>query len=116
MATQLYGRYFIIGFAAVILIVAALGYFGLRRASDRRFATSIHSVPESAAADLVPLGNPIRVRIDKRSAGRSKLTAFAMLVDGNGRLIADLQPLEVRELETGKRSEEVVFSPLTALP
>lgn len=116
MATQLSGRPFIIGFAVVIAAVAALGFWGLRNASDRRFAISIHSVPESTHADLVPLGSPIRVRIDKRSAGRSKLQAFGMLLDGNGRLLADMQPLEIRDLDNGKRSEEAIFSPLEAMP
>lgn len=116
MAMQLSGRSFIFGFAAVIAVVAALGFMGLRNASDRRFAISIHSIPESAQPDLVPLGSPIKVRVDKRSAGRSKLTAFGMLLDGNGRQLADLQPLEVRTLENGKPGEDVVFPPLLAMP
>ena len=116
MAIQLQGRYFIPGFAAVILIVATLGFFMLRSGQDRRFAISIHSVPESSAPDLVSLEVPIRVRIDKRSAGRSPLQAFGMLLDGDGRLIAPLSPLTVRDLENGKRTEDVLFQPLTAMP
>lgn len=116
MAMQLSGRPFIIGFAVVIAVVATLGFLGLRNASDRRFAISIHSVPESTHADLVPLGSPIKVRIDKRSAGRSKLQAFAMLLDGNGRLLADLSPLQVGTLDSGKPTEDTVFPPIETMP
>jgi hypothetical protein len=116
MAIQIKGRYFIPAFAAVILTVAVLGFFFLRSGQDRRFAISIHSVPESARADQVPLDAPIVVRIDKRSAGRSPLSAFGMLLDGNGRPLAALSPLTVRELAHGKLTEEVAFPPLTALP
>lgn len=116
MAIQLSGRSFIIGFAVVIAAVGAFGFWGLRNASDRRFAISIHSVPESTHADLVPLGSPIKVRVDKRSAGRSKFQAFGMLLDGNGRLLADLLPLEVHTLENGKPGEDVLFPPIEAMP
>jgi hypothetical protein len=116
MATQLSGRPFIIGFATVIALVASIGFFTLRNAQDRRFAISIHSIPESAHADLVPLGSPLRVRIDKRSAGRSKLLAFAMLLDGDGRLLAEMSPLEVRTLPNGKPGEDTLFPPLEKLP
>jgi len=116
MPTQFSGRIFILGFAAVIAVVAVVGFFELRRASDRRFAISIHSLPESPHPDLVALSTPILVRIDKRSAGRSSQTALAMLFDGNGRPLSELQPLTVRKLEGGKRAEDVVFPGLTTLP
>lgn len=110
------GRMFVIGFAVVIACVAALGYFTLRNASKGRFAISVHMIPESPHADQVSLGNPIVVRIDKRSAGRSPLLAMAMLLEGNGRQLSDLRPLDVRQEGDRKKTEEVVFPPLTALP
>jgi len=116
MPTQLSGRSFILGFAVVIAIIAAIGFVILRGASEGRFAISIHMIPESPHADLVSLGNPILVRIDKRSAGRSPLTAYAMLLDGNGRLLADLKPLSAHALPNGKRGEDAVFPPLETLP
>jgi hypothetical protein len=116
MPAQLSGRIFILGFAVVIAIVAVVGFLSLRRASDRRFAISIHSIPESPHADLLALNRPILVRIDKRSAGRSSQAAFAMLFDGSGRPLKELQALTVRQLEGGKRTEDVVFPALTTLP
>jgi hypothetical protein len=122
--SPLNGRKFFFGFAAVIFVVAVVGFVVLRQASSRRFAMSIHSVPESSQADIVTLGKPILVRIDKRSAGRSPLLAYALLLDGNGRPLksdappgsVDLHELVVRELPGGKRTEEALFPPLTEVP
>jgi hypothetical protein len=116
MSNTLSGRQFLVGFTLVMGLVAIGGFFVLRQASSRRFAVSIHMVPESPLPDVVTLGRPIKVRIDKRSAGRSPLPAVAMLLDGNGRLLADLRPLAVRELPRGKRAEDVEFPPLTEVP
>lgn len=116
MSSGLSGRWFLLGFALILATVAAIGYVVLGQASDRRFAVSIHMVPESPLPDVVTLGHPIKVRIDKRSAGRSPLTAYALLLDGDGRLLADFQPLRVHEGPRGKPAEDVEFAPLTALP
>lgn len=114
------GRKFIFGFAAVIAVVALFGFFTLRKASDRRFAISIHMIPDSTHEGRISLHRPILVRIDKRSAGRSPFRAFALLFDGNGRPLpefgTEMRPLIIRELPTGKRTEEVDFPPLTTLP
>lgn len=116
MSSGLSGRWFLLGFTLVLATVAVIGYLVLRQASDRRFAVSIHMVPDSPLPDVVTLGHPIQVRIDKRSAGRSPLTAYAMLLDGDGRLLVDLQPLRIHEGRRGKPAEDVEFAPLTALP
>ena len=114
--TGVRGQTLILFLSASIAVVAVLGFLTLRKAQHLRFATSIHAVPESPYHDLVPLGQPIKVRIDKASAGRSPLKALAMLLDGDGNKIADLRPLTTLRLPTGKLTEEVVFPPLTSLP
>jgi hypothetical protein len=110
------GKSLILVFAALIAVVAVVGFFTLRRAQHLRFATSIHAVPESPYADLVPLGEPIKVRIDKASAGHSPLKALAMLLDGDGNQLAGLRPLSIYRLPSGKLTEEAEFSPLVAMP
>ena len=110
------GQVFMLGFAAVIAFVAVCGFLLLKRASHLRFAVSLHCVPESPYHDLVPLGRPILVRIDKGTAGRSPLKAMAVLLDGDGRKIAPLQALETGVLPSGKPTESTVFPPLSALP
>lgn len=114
--TPLRGRNLILIFFTAIAVSAALGYFTLRKASYLRFAISIHMVPESPYRDLIELNRPVLVRIDKRSAGNSPLRAQAALLDGKGGLVAPLQPLVVKALPSGKRTEETVFPPLTTLP
>lgn len=110
------GRLFIFGFALVIALVAAVGFRTLKQAQDRRFAASLHAVPPGGAPDEVPLASQIVVRIEKRTAGRSDQTAVALLLDGNGRLLADLQPLSTKTLERGQRVEETIFAPLASVP
>ena len=70
--TGMRGQTLILLFSTAIAVVAVVGFLTLQRAQHLRFATSIHAVPESPYHDLVPLGQPIKVRIDKASAGRSK--------------------------------------------
>ncbi|MFO0577934.1 MAG: hypothetical protein U1A78_28325 [Polyangia bacterium] len=103
-------------FALAVAVFAAFSYTALRRAQHLRFAISIHAVPESPYKELVPLNVPIQVRIDKRTAGHSPLIALAMLLDGNGVKLRELQPMAVRTLPSGKLTEEATFEPLTALP
>lgn len=103
-------------FALAVAVFAAFSYTALRRAQHLRFAISIHSVPESPYKELVPLGAPIQVRIDKRTAGRSPLVGLAMLLDGDGQTLQPLTPMVLRTLPSGKRVEEATFQPLTKLP
>lgn len=110
------GRLFILGFALVILCVAALGFRSLKQAQDRRFAVSLRAEPAAAAPDELPLGRALQVRIEKRTAGRSPQGAWALLLDGSGSLLADLQPLSPRTLENGKTVEETVFPALQTAP
>lgn len=110
------GKTLILVLSTAIAIVAVVGFLTLRRAQHLRFATSIHAVPESPYHDLVPLGQPIKVRIDKASAGHSPLLAVALLLDGEGSKLADLQALSIYKLPSGKLAEEAVFPPLTRLP
>lgn len=110
------GQTLIFLLSTAIAIVAVIGFLTLRRAQHLRFATSIHAVPESPYHDLVQLGQPIKVRIDKASAGRSPLKALAMLLDGDGNKLADLRPLVIYRLPSGKLTEEVEFPPLGSLP
>jgi hypothetical protein len=114
--TSVRGPTLIFVFSIAIAVVAVVGFRTLRNAQHLRFATSIHAVPESPYHDLVPLGQPIKVRIDMASAGHSPLKAMAMLLDGDGNRIADLRPLSTYQLPTGKLTEEAEFPPLTALP
>jgi hypothetical protein len=113
---QLAGRNFLIGFTIVIATVATLGVLVLGRAKDRRFAISVHMIPESPIPDVVTIGRPITVRIEKRTAGRSPLVGQAMLLDGNAGLVADLLPLRRRVLPNGKQIEEAAFAPQLTLP
>jgi hypothetical protein len=113
---NLSGRRFLIGFTLVIATVAALGVYVLGQAKDRRFAISVHMVPESPIPDVVTLGKPITVRIEKRTAGRSSMVGQAMLLDGDAGLVADLKPLRLRVLPNGKRIEEATFPAQSALP
>ena len=110
------GRIFIFGFAMVIALVAAVGFRTLRLAQDRHFAVSLRAQPEGAAPDELPLTSQLVVRIEKRTAGRSEQAAWAFLLDGNGHLLADLQPLSAKTLENGKTVEETVFAPLSSQP
>lgn len=110
------GRLFIFAFALVIAAVAAFGFHTLRQASDRRFAISIRAEPEASAPDIIPLGRPILVRIEKRTAGRSSQVAVAMLLDGDGRPLTELVPLSLRTLPNGKPVEEATFPPLSSIP
>jgi hypothetical protein len=110
------GRIFIFAFALVIALVAVIGFRTLRQAQDRRFAVSLRAQPEGAAPDEIPLSSQIVVRIEKRTAGRSEQTAWALLLDGGGRLLAEPQPLVARTLDNGKRVEETTFPPLGKVP
>lgn len=110
------GRIFIFAFALVIALVAAVGFRTLKQAQDRRFAVSLRAQPEGAAPDEIPLTSQLVVRIEKRTAGRSDQAAWALLLDGRGRLLADLQPLAPKTLDNGKRVEETVFPPLGQVP
>lgn len=114
--TPMRGKTLILLLSTAIAIVAVVGFMTLQRAQHLRFATSIHAVPESPYHDLVPLGQPIKVRIDKASAGRSPLVAIALLLDGEGNKLAELQPLSISRLPSGKLTEEAVFPPLNSLP
>ena len=114
--TGMRGQTLILLLSTAIAVVAVVGFLTLRRAQHLRFATSIHAVPESPYHDLVPLGQPIKVRIDKASAGRSPLKALALLLDGDGNKVAELRPLQIATLPSGKLTEEAVFPPLTRLP
>lgn len=116
MGTKIRGHVFMAGFAAAIAVVAVFGFLMLQKAAHLRFAISIHAVPESPYKDLVPLGRPILVRVDKASAGRSPLKAVAVLLDGDGRTIAGIRPLVVGALPSGKPTESVEFPPLSELP
>lgn len=110
------GNIFFAIFATTIAIVAVIGFTTLRKAQHLRFAISIHTVPESPYHDLVPLGQPILLRIDKASAGRSPLKAFGYLLDGNGAKLTDAKPLLRKTLPSGRLTEEAEFPALTALP
>ena len=114
--TGVRGQTIIIILSTAIAVVAVVGFLTLRKAQHLRFATSIHSVPESPYHDLVPLGQPIKVRIDKASAGHSPLKALALLLDGEGMKLAELRPLVTLTLPSGKLTEEAEFPPLTTLP
>jgi hypothetical protein len=103
-------------FALAVAAFASFSYVALRRASHLRFAISIHSVPESPYKEFLPLRAPIQVRIDKRSAGRSKLASLAMLLDGEGNKLQDLRPMAVRTLPNGKLTEEANFDPVETMP
>ena len=110
------GRLFIFGFALVIALVAAVGFRTLKQAQDRRFAVSLRALPAASAPDEIPITSQIVVRIEKRTAGRSDQTAWALLLDGSGRLLAELQPLSAKTLDNGKRVEETTFPPLGRVP
>lgn len=110
------GRLFILGFALVIACVAALGFRSLRQAQDRRFAISLRAEPAAQAPDELPLGRSLVVRIEKRTAGRSPQPAWALLLDGSGSPLAELQPLQPRQLDNGKTVEETTFAPLQTAP
>lgn len=110
------GRTFMLGFSLLIACVAVYGYLALKNASEGRFAIRIASVPEASVPDHLPLGQPISVRIEKRTAGRSPLSSYAFLLDERGHQIAELQPLKLRDLPTGKTVEETLFSPLGSMP
>jgi hypothetical protein len=114
--TGVRGPTLILILAASIAVVAVVGFLTLRKAQHLRFATSIHAVPESPYHDLLPLGQPIKVRIDLASAGHSPLKALALLLDGDGNQLAELRPLRILPLPSGKLTEEADFPPLTALP
>src|SRR5437879_4204931 len=96
--TGMRGQTLVLLLSSAIAIVAVVGFLTLRKAQHLRFATSIHAVPESPYHDLLPLGQPIKVRIDKASAGRSPLKALALLLDGDGNKIAELRPLRTYRL------------------
>jgi hypothetical protein len=44
------------------------------------------------------------------------VAAWALLLDGSGGLIAELQPLQPRTLDNGKTVEETIFPAQTSLP
>ena len=102
--------------STAIAVVAVVGFLTLRKAQHLRFATSIHAVPESPYRDLLPLGQPIKVRIDKASAGRSPLKALGLLLDGEGMRLSELRPLITYRLPSGKLTEEAEFPPLVSMP
>lgn len=112
------------GFAGVIVCVAIFGFLTLRHASERRFAISIHTIPEAQHADIIDLDKPLVIRIDKRSAGRSPLMAYAMLLDGEGHQISptsdgdglNIVPLTAHDLGGGKRKEDVELPALAKMP
>lgn len=110
------GQTVIIILSTAIAIVAVVGFLTLRKAQHLRFAISIHAVPESPYHDLVALGQPIKVRIDKASAGHSPLKALGLLMDGEGMKLAELRPLVTFALPTGKLTEEAEFPPLGSMP
>ena len=89
------GNIFFAIFATTIAIVAVIGFTTLRKAQHLRFAISIHTVPESPYHDLVPLGQPILLRIDKASAGRSPLKAFGYLLDVFNAFVGAAEPAPV---------------------
>jgi hypothetical protein len=114
--TGMRGQTLILLLSSAIAVVAVVGFLTLQKAQHLRFAVSIHAVPESPYHDLVPLGQPIRVRIDKASAGHSPLKALALLLDGDGNKVAELRTLRTYQLPTGKLTEEAEFPPLERLP
>ncbi len=114
--TGVRGRTLILILSTSIALVAVVGFMTLQKAQHLRFATSIHAVPESPYRDLVPLGQPIKVRIDKASAGHSPLKALGLLLDGEGARLSELRPLNVSTLPSGKLTEEVEFPPLVTMP
>jgi len=63
--TGMRGKTLILLLSSAIAIVAVVGFLTLQKAQHLRFAISIHAVPESPYHDLVPLVQPLRVRIDK---------------------------------------------------
>ena len=98
-------------FALIVAVIGVSSFVYLKRASRLRFAVGVHPIPDEGQRRL-PLDLPFVVQIEKRTAGRTKLQAVSLLLDGNGQRLWPPQPLKIDHEPDGKMAETATYPPL----
>jgi hypothetical protein len=112
--TRVRGSLIVILSLVVLAAIAVATRRGLQQVSSERFVITVQAVPP--AGRKLPVDRPLRVRIEKRRAGRPGHKALALLLSGDGRLLSEVRPLRLAQDEDGKVVEEADFPPLQQAP